>query len=74
MTKLIDRLPLLQIAFMALLLGLAPFSPEPHLVEKVRWLFNGSSFKLIDWGDLVLHGGPVIVLIWNLVRLVQLRS
>ena len=68
MTKLIDRIPLLQLAFMALLLGLAPFAPEPHLVEKIRWLFTGQPFKLIDWGDLLLHGGPVVLLGWKLVR------
>ncbi len=74
MKKLIDRLPILQIAIMALLLGLAPFSPEPHLIEKIRWLFDGSPFKLIDWGDLVLHAGPVVLLIWKLIRVAQLRS
>lgn len=40
----------------ALLLGLAPFAPEPHLLEKVRWLFTGQSFRPIDVFDLFLHG------------------
>lgn len=71
MTKLIDRIPLLQLAFMALLLGLAPFAPEPHLVEKIRWLFTGQPFKLIDWGDLLLHGTPVLLLVWKLVWVTQ---
>ena len=40
----------------ALLLGLAPFAPEPHLVEKIRWLLTGHPFEAIDVFDLFLHG------------------
>lgn len=74
MNKLIDRISIFQLAIMALLLGLAPFAPEPHLVEKVRWLFDGTPFKLIDWGDLVMHAAPVVLLIWKLVRMAQART
>ena len=34
----IDRLPLSVIVLMALTLGLAPFLPEPHLLEKIKLL------------------------------------
>lgn len=74
MTSFLDRIPLLQLALMALLLGLSPFVPEPHLFEKVRWLFTGQPFKLIDWFDLLLHGTPVVLLVLKLVRLTQQRS
>jgi len=48
----------------ALLLGLAPFLPEPHLVEKVRWLFTGHPFRPIDIFDLFLHGAfPALLLV-----------
>jgi hypothetical protein len=51
-----------------LTLGLAPFLPEPHLVEKVRWVANGAEgMRHIDWFDLVLHGSPWIVLLGLLV-------
>ena len=40
----------------SLLLGMAPFVPEPHLVEKIRWLFTGHPFRPIDVFDLFLHG------------------
>ena len=40
----------------SLLLGLAPFAPEPHLFEKIRWLFTGHPFRPIDVFDLFLHG------------------
>ena len=48
----------------SLLLGLAPFVPEPHLVEKIRWLFTGHPFKPIDVFDLFLHGTfPALLLV-----------
>ena len=51
-----------------LTLGLAPFLPEPHLVEKVRWVANGAEdMRPIDWFDLALHGSPWIALLGLLV-------
>jgi len=48
----------------SLMLGLAPFVPEPHLVEKVRWLFTGHPFRPIDIFDLFLHGAfPALLLV-----------
>lgn len=48
----------------ALLLGLAPFVPEPHLVEKLRWLATGHPFRSLDVFDLLLHGiFPVLLLL-----------
>lgn len=46
----------------ALLLGLAPFRPEPHLVEKVRMLIDGLLHRPIDVFDLFLHGTPAALL------------
>ena len=47
----------------AILLGLAPFFPAPHLVEKLRMLINGQLFGLIDVFDLLWHALPIILLI-----------
>jgi hypothetical protein len=47
----------------ALLLGLAPFTPEPHLFEKVRMLFSGTLSKPIDIFDLLLHGALPALLV-----------
>lgn len=48
----------------ALLLGLAPFFPEPHLVEKLRWLATGHPFRPVDVFDLFLHGAfPALLLL-----------
>ncbi len=50
----------------ALLLGLAPFSPEPHLLEKLRMLFAGDLHRPIDIFDLFWHSWPVF---WIALRL-----
>lgn len=53
-----------------LTIGLAPYTPEPHIVGKLRWVMGGAEgMALIDWGDLLLHGLPWILLI----RLVILK-
>lgn len=44
--------------FASLTLGLAPFRPEPHVVEKLRWLVTGHAFRGVDVFDLALHGSP----------------
>ncbi len=42
-----------------LTLGLAPFAPEPHLVEKIRWLAaGGAGMRPLDLFDLLMHGAP----------------
>ena len=46
-----------------LTLGLAPFMPEPHIVEKLTMLFNGELSKPIDIFDFFLHGTPWILLL-----------
>lgn len=61
---------------LSLSLGLAPFSPEPHLVGKLRWVAGGAKgMQLIDWLDLIMHGLPWVFLLrigilrlWRWVR------
>jgi len=64
----LDRIPLPMILLPALLLGLAPFVPEPHLWEKLKMLGNGTLTKPIDIFDLFLHGTPVVLLVLKLIR------
>jgi hypothetical protein len=52
----------------ALLLGLAPFVPEPHLFEKVRMLFSGTLSKPIDIFDLFLHGALPALLVVKVLK------
>ncbi|MEJ6682663.1 MAG: RND transporter [SAR86 cluster bacterium] len=62
MRNLLDRISLPLLIVLCLSLGLAPFSPEPHLLEKLRMLATGDLTKLIDIFDLVLHGTPWLLL------------
>ncbi len=62
MRNLFDRISLPLLIVLCLSLGLAPFSPEPHLLEKLRMLATGDLTKLIDIFDLLLHGTPWLLL------------
>jgi len=58
----VDRI--LQPLLASLLLGLAPFAPEPHIVGKLRWVAGGAvGMGPMDWFDLVLHGAPWVWLV-----------
>lgn len=47
-----------------LLLGLAPYVPEPHLFGKIRWVAGGAiGMQPIDWFDLFWHGLPWFLLL-----------
>jgi hypothetical protein len=69
MLKWLDSLPLGLIIVAALFLGGAPFIPEPHLVEKIRMLWQGTLTRPIDMFDLFYHAAPVILLLFKLFRL-----
>jgi hypothetical protein len=53
---------------LALILGLAPFLPRPHLVDKVTMLMDGSLRKPIDIFDLVWHGWPLGLLLFKVIK------
>lgn len=58
----LDRIPFVTFIMISLLLGLAPFVPEPHVWEKLKMLFDGSLSKPIDIFDLCMHGTPWVLL------------
>ncbi len=64
----LDKIPLGSLLLPAVLLGLAPFVPEPHLVEKLRMLSQGSLERPIDIFDLFMHGTPALLVAVKLVR------
>lgn len=64
--KLLDQIPILPLAIIALVLGLAPFVPEPHLWQKLKMLFSGELSRPLDIFDLLMHGTPAIILIIKL--------
>jgi hypothetical protein len=53
---------------LALILGFAPFFPQPHIVEKVRMLFAGTLLKPIDIFDLFWHAWPFALLGYKFFR------
>lgn len=54
---------------LALTLGLAPFDPEPHVIEKIKWVLSGAhGMRFIDWFDLLMHGTPWVMLVITLVQ------
>ena len=65
----LDRIPGWILLVACLTLGLAPFLPEPHVVEKLRMLFAGELRRPIDIFDLLLHGAPWLLLLAKLLRL-----
>ena len=67
--KWLDKIPLTTLLIVALLLGLAPFTPEPHLWEKLKMLAAGELVKPIDIFDLFLHGTPAVLLVLKLIRM-----
>ncbi|MDD2580693.1 MAG: hypothetical protein PHR66_01735 [Desulfuromonadaceae bacterium] len=56
-----------------LLLGFAPFYPQPHIVEKIRMLMAGTLKRPIDIFDLVWHAWPFALLAYKVVRDITTR-
>ena len=68
MFKYIDKIPLLPLTIAAVFMSLAPFAPEPHLIEKLRMLVNGELTKGIDIFDLFWHSFLIVLLAIRLMR------
>lgn len=66
MRKFVSRLPWLLVIALCLTLGLAPFQPEPHLLEKLRMLYSGTLVEALDIFDLLLHAFPWALLLIKL--------
>jgi len=67
----LDRINLSTLVIASLTLGLAPFTPEPHVWEKLKMLVAGELVRPIDIFDLVLHGTPWVLLGLKLLRMRQ---
>lgn len=64
----LDSLDWTILLVIAVLLGLAPFSPVPHLFEKVDMLLQGNLVKPMDIFDLFMHGTPALLVMLKAVR------
>lgn len=69
----LDRFPLTLLVVGALLLGLAPFMPEPHLLEKSRMLVTGALTRPMDIFDLLLHASLPVLLALKFIRQWDIR-
>lgn len=57
-----NKLPML--VLLCLTLGLAPFTPEPHIWGKLKWIAGGGKgMQMMDWLDTLFHGFPWILLL-----------
>lgn len=64
----LDRFPIGWLIALALWLAVAPITPEPHLVEKLRMLSQGTLTRPLDIFDLLLHSVPIVLLAVRLWR------
>ena len=56
----------------SMLLGLAPFLPEPHLFEKVGMLLAGTLVRPMDIFDLCMHGFfPALLILKSLYTVLR---
>ena len=60
--KWLDKIPYTPLILVSLTLGLAPFTPMPHVVEKIMMLLAGQLVRPIDIFDLVMHASPIALL------------
>jgi len=60
--KIVRALPYSVLIVLCLTLGLAPFTPEPHVWEKMKLLAAGELTAPIDVFDLLMHGLPFVLL------------
>ncbi len=65
----LDGISLSALVFASLLLGLAPFQPEPHVWQKLKMLADGELSRPMDIFDLFMHGTPILLLMLRLLRM-----
>jgi len=66
--KWLDDIPYFMLIAAAILMALLPFQPEPHLIEKLSMLSQGTLTKPIDIFDLFWHSLPMILLVLKYMR------
>ncbi|MHA7852682.1 RND transporter [Roseovarius sp.] len=74
MLRILDQLPFWVVLVLCATFGLAPFSPEPHLWEKLKMLAAGDLVKPIDWFDLGLHGLPWLLMAAKGLRVLSQKT
>jgi hypothetical protein len=67
--QFIDRIPFIVLLLATLFMLGAPFVPEPHLVEKMRMLGEGTLTEPLDIFDVFWHLLPAALLALKIARL-----
>jgi len=67
MLDFIREIPYPLLIAATIFMALAPFSPEPHLVEKFRMLSQGTLTKPLDIFDLFWHLLPAALLLTKFI-------
>ena len=49
-------------------MAIAPITPEPHLVEKLRLLLQGALVRPLEIFNLVMHAAPLLLVALKLWR------
>lgn len=65
---LLDKIPFSVLIILSLTLGLAPFTPTPHLFEKIDMLVASNLHKPIDILDFIMHASPIVLLVMKMGR------
>lgn len=68
MLNWLNRLPWSLLLLLAAWMAMAPITPEPHLVEKLRLLVQGGLVRPLDIFDLVMHAAPLVLVALKLWR------
>jgi hypothetical protein len=68
MWRLLDSLSYPILIFIAAFMLLAPFSPMPHVVEKLMMLKDGNLTRAVDIFDLCFHLAPAVLLALKFFR------
>ncbi len=75
-TRFLRRLDVRLLAVLAVgaLLAPWPFGPEPHVLEKGRWLLQGALRKPLDIFDLFFHSAPALLLLARMTVARRIRD
>ena len=66
--SVVDKFPYSVLIVAAVFMILAPFSPMPHVLEKLIMLKNGTLSRPIDIFDLFFHLAPGMILLLKVYR------
>jgi len=64
----LDRLPWIWLLLLAGWMAIAPITPEPHLIEKLRLLVHGALVRPLDILDLAMHAAPLLLVALKMWR------